>query len=371
MSTRTTSEPVAKISIPEPPATPGLTGKRAAFVLEYLQDLNATAAYLRAGYKNTPAANKHAYRLLQDPAVRSAIAAYEAKIAAHALSTIEQLELELERIGLADIRKLFRPDGSLKRPDEWDDDTAAAVESLVVEEQVSGEGENRKVTGCIKKITLRSAVTALIHLLRRRDLATKGPPQDQAPAPIKVLEHFDQAEMETALAEIRAILGHQLTEEPNTAPAALLPPAPARDVARPAQHQPCVASPAAPVRPFTPNASPPEGRGEHERPARRGSMGQAAKLPAPPAAGVIPPVSNQQQRQQPTVSPPSVARPARAAAATGGIYLKLGGECRGPFTEADVRARLEKRHVGPGTFGRREGSEEWLPLRTLLGLPDR
>lgn len=101
---------------------------------------------------------------------------------------------------------------------------------------------------------------------------------------------------------------------------------------------------------------------------RPGSTPPAAKFPSPPAAGVVPPVSNRQQ--QPPAQPVAAAPPARRAAATAdAIYLRLGGERKGPYTEAQVRNMLKLAHVGPGTFGQREGSEEWLPLRTLFGLP--
>lgn len=102
--------------------------------------------------------------------------------------------------------------------------------------------------------------------------------------------------------------------------------------------------------------------------SRPGPIGPATKLPSPPAAGVVPPVSNRQQ--QPPAQPVAAAPPARRAAATAdAIYLRLGGERKGPYTEAQVRNMLKLAHVGPGTFGQREGSEEWLPLRTLFGLP--
>jgi hypothetical protein len=53
----------------------GLSPKRQQFVAEYLIDLNATAAYRRAGYavKNDRVARVEGCRLLADPNVRAAI----------------------------------------------------------------------------------------------------------------------------------------------------------------------------------------------------------------------------------------------------------------------------------------------------------
>lgn len=52
----------------------GLTDKQAAFVREYLIDLNATQAAIRAGYKETHAGN-YAAELLAQPEVRAAVEA--------------------------------------------------------------------------------------------------------------------------------------------------------------------------------------------------------------------------------------------------------------------------------------------------------
>jgi hypothetical protein len=53
----------------------GLSPRHAAFVREFLKDRIATAAYIRAGYKDTPAAAKNACRLMANDGVRAAIAA--------------------------------------------------------------------------------------------------------------------------------------------------------------------------------------------------------------------------------------------------------------------------------------------------------
>ena len=50
-----------------------LAPKHQAFVDEYLKDLNASAAYGRAGYTSTNP-NVNSARLMEDPAIRAAIA---------------------------------------------------------------------------------------------------------------------------------------------------------------------------------------------------------------------------------------------------------------------------------------------------------
>jgi phage terminase small subunit len=55
-----------------------LSGKQVAFCEEYLKDLNATQAVLRAGY-NTRFPNRIAFQLMENPAIRIAIDALRAE----------------------------------------------------------------------------------------------------------------------------------------------------------------------------------------------------------------------------------------------------------------------------------------------------
>jgi phage terminase small subunit len=104
--------------------------RREAFVLEYLKDLNATQAAIRAGYSRHTASQQGA-RLLRN--VKVAEKLREAQAERKELSKIQsaQLEREAERIATSDIRRLFR-DGRLIRPEEIPDDLAPAISSIVV-----------------------------------------------------------------------------------------------------------------------------------------------------------------------------------------------------------------------------------------------
>jgi phage terminase small subunit len=149
-----------------------LSPKHRRFVQEFLIDQNATAAYKRAGYKGTGhTAEANASRLLRDAEVSAAITAALAEAAKQSIATIDRLEVELQRIALADIRRLFGNDGTLKPPAELDDDTAAAVASVDVIE--CGTGDDKRVT---HKIKLWDKRQALVDLLKRRDAAKSPPP---------------------------------------------------------------------------------------------------------------------------------------------------------------------------------------------------
>jgi hypothetical protein len=82
------------------------------------------------------------------------------------LVDLKRVLFENARVGFSDIRKLFRPGGSLKDPSEWDDDTAAAVASV---ERVALFGKGKDGLGQIgytTKVTLWNKGDALDRLMR-------------------------------------------------------------------------------------------------------------------------------------------------------------------------------------------------------------
>lgn len=135
--------------------TKDLKGKRKLFVAEYLKDHNATQAYIRAGYKATPdQARRLAPFLMANHGVLAAIQAGEEKLVKKIEASAERTLLEMSRIGYSDIRRLFDEAGNLKAPKDWDDDIAAAVKGVEIEEIWHGRGENREVIGQIKTVRL-------------------------------------------------------------------------------------------------------------------------------------------------------------------------------------------------------------------------
>lgn len=90
-----------------------LTAAQKRFVEEYLIDLNATAAYRRAGYSATGnAAEVNAARLLRNAKVTEAIAKAQAKRSERTEITQDRVLRELAKIGFADMRKLLKWTGN-------------------------------------------------------------------------------------------------------------------------------------------------------------------------------------------------------------------------------------------------------------------
>lgn len=128
MTKKTASEAVA------------LTARQSRFVDEYLIDLNATQAAIRAGFapstadkqaplwvgknrESCPANRRHIWDAVNTARLERS---ERTKVAA------DDVIAQLVRMGFSDIRKLFTPSGQLKNIHDLDDDTAAAIQSIEV-----------------------------------------------------------------------------------------------------------------------------------------------------------------------------------------------------------------------------------------------
>lgn len=118
--------------------------RRSRFIDEYLKDLNATQAAIRAGY-SARSATVTSTRLLANASLRTKIDARLAKIAAKAEITVERTLREIARIAYGDHRKLYGEDGSLLPVRDMDDDAAALIASIEIESRREGRGEDAEV----------------------------------------------------------------------------------------------------------------------------------------------------------------------------------------------------------------------------------
>lgn len=139
-----------------------LTAKQAAFVREYLVDLNATQAAIRAGYSKKTA-NVIASELLAKPIIQSAIQEEMKKRAERTEITADKVLKEFAKLAFFDPRKLFDDKGNPKDITELDDDTAAALAGLDV---VQDFDPDTGVTSYTKKYKLASKQAALDSLGR-------------------------------------------------------------------------------------------------------------------------------------------------------------------------------------------------------------
>ena len=137
-----------------------LTEKQKRFVEEYLVDLNATQAALRAGYSERTAYSIGQENLKKSEIVKQ-IAERRAELQQETEITQQRVLKEYARLAFLDPRKLFHDDGRPKNITELDDDTAAALTGLDVQEVYEGSGDDREFVGFIKKYKLADKKGAL------------------------------------------------------------------------------------------------------------------------------------------------------------------------------------------------------------------
>lgn len=131
--------------------TAKLSAKQQRFVEEYVVDLNATQAAIRAGYSEKTAYSQ-GQRLLKHVEVAAIIAEHQERLANRAEVTAERILQELARIAFVDPRAIFAEDGSVKPIPEWEEDIARALSGCEVTEEFAGRGADREQVGFTKKV---------------------------------------------------------------------------------------------------------------------------------------------------------------------------------------------------------------------------
>lgn len=136
-----------------------MTPKQELFCLEYLKDLNATAAYKRAGYtcKSDNVASVEAHKLLSNPNIAEKIQTAMEKRSNKLEITAERVLTEIARLAFVDISQAYDEHGGLLPLHEMPEDVRRAIAGIeVAEERVDGEvvGQIRKVKFWDKKGSL-------------------------------------------------------------------------------------------------------------------------------------------------------------------------------------------------------------------------
>ena len=139
----------------------GLTDRQQRFVAEYLASGNASASYVKAGYKSKTkgAIEANASRLIGTDKVRMAVEAAQAKVLDKLEVTSERALTELARLAFFDIRKVVDDECRLIPPDKLDADIAAAITGIEIKDgqikyrmadKVASLGHVLKVLGLLR-----------------------------------------------------------------------------------------------------------------------------------------------------------------------------------------------------------------------------
>lgn len=162
-----------------------MTPRQQRFVEEYLLDLNAHQAALRAGY-SPRSARQIAAQLLRKPEIAEAIGQAMAARAERMRVSADRVIQELARVAFADIGRFLEADGvTLKKLDRIAADDRAAVQ------EVATAGK----TGAVLRLRLHDKLRALDGLARHLGLYGKAA-RALSPEAVRAQWRADQARMD-------------------------------------------------------------------------------------------------------------------------------------------------------------------------------
>lgn len=167
-----------------------LTPKEERFCEAYFETRSGSEAY-RVAYNHTTGTDitcaTNAFRTLRRPEVRARIRELRAEHHAAHKATVRRVLAEYSKLAFLDVRKAFDADGNLKHIQDMDDDTAAAIAAMEIEElfehgksdpdleeQGHGgalrRGKGKVHIGRVKKIKLADKRAALSDLAKHLDM---------------------------------------------------------------------------------------------------------------------------------------------------------------------------------------------------------
>jgi len=116
-----------------------LTAKQQLFIDEYLVDLNASKAAVRAGYSRRTA-RQIGEENLSKPDIARAVSRAMAERAERTRVSQDMVLHGLAKIAFYDIRKAFNANGTMKPIVEMDEETVAAIANMSVSERATDGG---------------------------------------------------------------------------------------------------------------------------------------------------------------------------------------------------------------------------------------
>ncbi len=149
-----------------------LTPRERLFVTEYLVDFNAAAAWRRAGHAGREDTAKFtAWKLLQDPRIKTAVAAEVEERLRCSGVRVDRILTEAARVAFADPASLFNEDGSLKQVCELSPEARAALAGIEIEALFEGRGDERRSIGHLHKFKFWNKIDALRLLGQYREFS--------------------------------------------------------------------------------------------------------------------------------------------------------------------------------------------------------
>lgn len=142
-----------------------LTDKQRRFVDEYLVDLNATQAAIRAGYSQKTASSQ-GERLLRKVEVAAALAAAQRERSARVKVDADYVLVRMVEIDQMDVLDIMTDRMELKPVSEWPRAWRQYLSDFDLSELFEGTGDERAMMGMLKKVRWRDKTKNLEMLGR-------------------------------------------------------------------------------------------------------------------------------------------------------------------------------------------------------------
>jgi Phage terminase, small subunit len=128
-----------------------LTPKQELFCREYLKDLNATQAAIRAGYSEDSAASQGCENLIK-PNIAKRIAELKAERNEEVRVDAAYVLRRLVEIDQMDVLDIMTDDMSIRPVSEWPASWRRYLSGFDLADMFEGRGEDREMVGILKKI---------------------------------------------------------------------------------------------------------------------------------------------------------------------------------------------------------------------------
>lgn len=146
-----------------------LEPRQERFCREYLIDLNATKAAIRAGYA-ADSASVQGSRLLANDKVSERIAKLKAKQEERLDIKADDVLRELLALATVDVTRAYDETGQLRPLHEIPEDVRKAIAGLDVEQLFEGRGDSREHVGTLRKLKFWDKTKALEMLAKHKAL---------------------------------------------------------------------------------------------------------------------------------------------------------------------------------------------------------
>ena len=164
-----------------------LTAKQEKFCNEYLIDLNATQAAIRAGYSEKTAMEQ-GYQLLHKTSVSGFIQERQKELQEETRITQKKVLEEYAKIAFSDIRQLFDGNNRLLEIKDIPDGIASCLSSVEVDEIFGQSMEGKVQIGETKKVKVWNKINALDSLARHFGMFEKDNEQSKPVVHISGME---------------------------------------------------------------------------------------------------------------------------------------------------------------------------------------